>query len=409
MLKIYPVIVAAALLSAAATAQAQSSNGIWSLDGYGTVGVAHSSDEMADYVPNFILSEGPGRSHQWDSRLDSRLAVQISAQPSSRLSAVVQVIAEQHYDKSFKPLVEWANVQYQLSPEFSIRAGRTAIGTFMVSDHRKVGYSLPWVRPPADLYHLLPLTNSDGVGVLYQHESDNFRYSAELHYGRTKAEELDGLLEAPTLWNFTNHLQRGPLTLHLSYMRTKAEYGEFLDTIWDAYRAFGPAGEAVVQRYDPNGHWSSFSAIGASYEPGDWFLMAEWGRGNIGSDFGSRDGRYISGGYRFGAITPFITYALVDSHYDHVNGLDASNFPDLLAPTIAQLNAGLAITQDGFGAKQQTWSAGARWDLLPTVSAKLQYDHARTQNGSSGTFRNNPVGYQPRGANIISVTLDFVF
>jgi hypothetical protein len=49
--------------------------------------------------------------------------------------------------------------------------------------------------------------------------------------------------------------------------------------------------------------------FGASYEPGDWFAMGEWTRVNTHSFVGIGTGWYASGGYRFGPLTPYLTYA----------------------------------------------------------------------------------------------------
>src|SRR5256885_12891838 len=65
------------------------------------------------------------------------------------------------------------------------------------------------------------------------------------------------------------------------------------------------------------GDWSSdvcssdlkvdFVGIGASYDPGKWFAMAEWARFDTHSILGARTAWYASGGYRFGKITPYAT------------------------------------------------------------------------------------------------------
>src|SRR5690606_227963 len=75
---------AAALTTASMTAYAQPSDDLWSLDGYGTFGMTHSSEGGADYVPNFIVSEGPGLTRDVDTKLDTRLALQLSVHPNER-------------------------------------------------------------------------------------------------------------------------------------------------------------------------------------------------------------------------------------------------------------------------------------------------------------------------------------
>ncbi|MDO8291185.1 MAG: hypothetical protein Q7T44_18385 [Parvibaculum sp.] len=403
------VVLFLSCLTLSAAVHAQPNNGRWSFNGYGTLGAAHSSERRADYIPNPVNSEGPGRSYRWDPLLDSRAALQVSVEPNEKLYGVVQVVVEKRFDGKFKPKVEWANLQYSLSPSFSVRAGRIALGTYLVSDHRKVGYSLPWLRPPAELYQLVAITNSDGVGFTYQHDFDNSTYSLTTHYGSNKAEEFVGLLEASNIWGVVNQIERGPLTLHASYTATKVKYGPIFQNLWSGYRAFGPAGASVAQRYDATGKWSPFIAAGIRYDPGNWFAMAEWGKGDVGSDFDNRSGWYVSAGYRVGTVSPYLTFARADGGHRSVNGLNAAAFPAALAPAVASLNFGLLEMQQGYAARQQTTSLGARWDVIPSVVAKLQIDHIKTRKESIGTFNNMARGYRPRGADVVSLTVDFVF
>ncbi|MDP1931754.1 MAG: hypothetical protein Q8L60_09880 [Gammaproteobacteria bacterium] len=388
---------------------AQSTNSIWSLNGYGTLGAAHSSENKADYIPSPVFPKGPGSSYNWDAMIDTRAGVQLRVQPNDKLSGVLQVVAEKRFDGKFKPRVEWANLHYALTPSLHVRAGRIALGTYMVSDHRKVGHSLPWLRPPVELYRLIAITSSDGVDLSYQHNFTGGSYTATVSYGSSKAKEFVGLLEASNIWTMVHRVERGPLTLHASYSSAKVDYGRQFHLLWDGFEAFGPAGEVVSARYDATGRWSPFIAVGFQYDPGDWFVMTEWSEGDVGSDFGNRAAWYVSGGYRLGAIAPYVTFARGSGGHRSVNGLDATAFPPSLTPAINTLNESLQVMQEGYGVRQQTVSLGARWDVLPNVAFKGQVDHLHTRKQSLGTFINVAPGYRPREANIISITMDFVF
>ena len=121
---------------------------IFSFSGFGTVGLAHSSEKRADFIANDLQLRGAGRNGKWSAEVDSRIGVQLDAKFNSQLSAVLQVTSEQRYDGSYKPELEWANIKYQITPDLSVRAGRIVLPTFLLSDSRKVGYASPWVRPP---------------------------------------------------------------------------------------------------------------------------------------------------------------------------------------------------------------------------------------------------------------------
>ncbi len=40
--------------------------------------------------------------------------------------------------------------------------------TLIDSESRRVGYANPWVRPPPEIYTLLPITHNDGVDISYR-------------------------------------------------------------------------------------------------------------------------------------------------------------------------------------------------------------------------------------------------
>ena len=109
---------------------------IFSFSGFGTLGEVHSSQDQADFTSTPFKPSGAGFSHAWSADVDSVIGAQVNANFTPRLSAVVQVVSEQNYDNSYRPHVEWANIRYEFTPDFSVRAGRTALPVLMVSDTR---------------------------------------------------------------------------------------------------------------------------------------------------------------------------------------------------------------------------------------------------------------------------------
>jgi hypothetical protein len=61
-------------------------------------------------------------------------------------------------------------------------------------------------------------------------------------------------------------------------------------------------------------------------------------------------------------------------------------------------------------AVQDNTSVGVRWDATGSTAFKLQFDHVRPRDGSSGTLENIQPGYRyGRSFGVISASLDFVF
>lgn len=372
------------------------------------MGTAWSDNRNADYIANALNGEGPGRSRATDPGVDTRFGFQAETQFNDRISTVVQVVVERQFDGDFKPTLEWANISYQLTPDLSLRAGRTALDTFLVSDHRKVSYALPWLRPPTELYQLVSISNSDGLDATYQRRVGESLITVSALYGLNTMDELDGFLEAPNLWGIFPRLELGNLVIKGSYTSYKLVYGQ-LEDLWSAFEAFGPAGRDVVDRYRSSKRRSVFTALAFNYDPGTWFVMGEWGRSDTRSDFGARSGWYLSAGRREGNWTPYLTYARAQGGHSSVSGLEATAFPALLHERIAALNTILLRSQDGLAPRQQTASVGTRWDFAPGFSAKLQFDFIDPEPGSSGTFRNLVRPRNPGDTRIFSATVDMVF
>lgn len=167
----------------------------FSFSGFGTLGVVHTSEDQADFTSSLSKPNGAGYSHAWSVDVDSLIGGQVTANLSPKLSAVLQVIAEQNYDNTYQPHVEWANIKYQFTPKFSARAGRTVLPTFLLSDTRKVGYTYPWVRPPLEVYRLMPVTNIDGVDARYSLYTGEISNNLQANYGNVKI-KLPGLVQS---------------------------------------------------------------------------------------------------------------------------------------------------------------------------------------------------------------------
>ena len=111
---------------------------------------------------------------------------------------------------------------------------------------------------------------------------------------------------------------------------------------------------------------------------------------------------YVTGGYRFGSLTPYATYANTKSQMARESGIPLA--------AAAPLNAGLnQLVSNQFNGAQNSVSAGLRWDFMKNVALKGQYDHINLGAGSSGRLSARP-GFTPGGhVNLFSAALDFVF
>jgi hypothetical protein len=383
---------------------------MFSFGGFGTAGLVHSSEPQADFTSSLFKPDGAGYSHAWSADVDSRFGGQVTANFTPKLSAVVQVIVEQNYDNTYRPHVEWANVAYQFTPDFRVRAGRTVLPTFLLSDTRNVAYTYSWVRPPMEVYHLAQITVSDGVDASYQMHTGDFTNVLQVHYGNGEDHLPNnaGDIKARQSWGLSYTGEYHAAAAHIGYESTRVTVNG-LNVIFDAFRQFGPEGVALANKYDVDNKAVSVITVGARYDPGQWFVIGEAGHRVTHAVFGTGNGWYLSGGYRLGALTPYLTYGRANANNLSDPGLNLSTLPPSLGGTAAGLNAALNSLLSTKPV-QNTLSIGARWDFMGNAAFKLQYDHTRIGKGSSGVLSDLQPGFRTGGEfNLISAQIDFVF
>lgn len=382
----------------------------WTFAGYGSLGVVHSSESAANFSANAINPGSAGFSRAYSFDVDSRLAGQIDFAINPQWSAVLQVVSERNLDHDFSPSIEWANVKYRYSPDLSVRVGRIALPIFLIGDYRKASYALPWVRPPVEVYSALPVSNSDGVDVSYRWNAGMLKNITQVSFGGTDLRvTATAHARARQLIGLSNTSVMGFLTVRASVLTTTLTL-DVAKPLFDAFRQFGPGGAAIAAAYDVDSKRTTAGAIGFNYDPGNWFLMGEVGRMNARSYLGDKTVAYLSSGYRFGDLTPYLTYSRAKSNQP-INdpGLPLAGLPPQLAPAAAYLNAQLDGALSSI-AVQHTSTAGVRWDFMRDRSLKLQYDRVHPEGGSNGTLTNvQPSFVSGHAINVVSAMLDFVF
>jgi len=322
----------------------------------------------------------------------------------------VQVVAQQRYDDSYEPTVDWANLKYQVTPDFSVRLGRIALPSFLVADYRDVGYAMPWVRTPEEVYDLVPISNSDGIDFRYRMHFGEAISTWQASFGVTNIGAPSGYsATVRAIRGITNTTEFGATTIRVNYLKGKLSLNS-ADALFSAFDQFGPPGVAISDRYNADDKLASFAGIGINYDPGQWFLMAEIGQAKTNSYIGNETGGYISGGYRFGKVAPYLTLARVDANSNRSDpGLPTTGLPPPLAGEVMQLNQGLNDILSSI-AVQKSVAIGVRWDVMKNVAFKAEYEAIQLGAGSPGNLVNSQPGFTGGGrVNVFSVLVDFVF
>jgi hypothetical protein len=338
---------------------------MFSFNGFGTLGVVHSNDNQADFVSNPAQPKGAGFTDSWSATPDTKLGIQLKAAFTDRLSAVVQVMSQYQYDGTFKPDLEWGNLKYQVTPDLSIRAGRIAIPTFMVSDSLNLGYALPYARIPLEIYSQLPITHSDGVDGSYSTHAGAATNTVQAFIGDFTSKLPDqGSYDIDLQYGFADTIEYGAATLHFSYQTLRYDLS-FL---------------GLVLRKDSQ----QIATIGAGYDPGKWFISGELIRAPDDA-FGLFYAGYVNVGLRFEKVSPYLGYAR--AAMSRVGTLGFTPFID-----------------------QDTTTLGVRWDLRKNIDFKAQLDHTARHGGFNQFLVNQQPGFQERGTDeILTLLVDFVF
>src|SRR5664279_4588835 len=165
------------------------------LRGFGTVGVAKSSSDQAEFMRD--LSQPRGISNHWSGRIDTVLGGQANWQINSTVEMVGQVVSRYHYDGSRNPELMWAFAKWDPDARVSFRAGRIGADFMMLADSRLVGYSYLPVRPSVDFFGPLFFSHFDGADASLTLPLNNDLVRGKLFAGATH-EKATG---APGIWD----------------------------------------------------------------------------------------------------------------------------------------------------------------------------------------------------------------
>jgi hypothetical protein len=279
----------------------------------------------------------------------------------------------------------------------------------IVSDYRKVGFAIPWVRPPIEVYSLVPVTNSDCMDASYSFSRGEITNTLITLVGQKDIDTpASGTWKARDTIGIFDTVEFGNTLLRAGYMKSDIN-SVTINSLMNLFRQFGPAGTLIADGYDIEDEPIDLWVAGGRYDADDWFVMAEWVRSESESFLRTDTAWYVSGGYRLGQFTPYASIA-------HKNNLDIGSHPALDATFLPPMLQGFASVLNAelenlvLPDESTTLSMGTRWDFRDSFSLKLQFDHIVLNENSRGVLANIQPSFK-RGddVNVVSATIDFVF
>ncbi len=420
---------AAGLALLAPAAQAADGPGL-KFSGFGTLGVVSQS------VPEGwgFMREGaqPAPTSQLSLTPDSRTGVQVDWRPHIEIEASLQaVLRKRPAGTPLSEAISWAYLSWRPTPNTRLRLGRTSPDIFLYANSRHVGYALPWVRPPSDLYGFLNSHALDGVEGSHQWLTDDTAWLVRGAAGRLQPSNSGAnrpgidpfLIRGRDVLVLTGQRESGPLLLKASYMQVQLHLSldETLQPLTQALSGLAalpfpgwsdqvaPLQAAMWTRGQ-----ARYSALGLQYDSHPWLLHAEVSRLNAsgGSMLPALRG-YVSLGYRWNDWT---FYGLVGRILAEKRPVFAPDSQALLGPFIgpegaAQAQVALdaaAMAGNSYRHDQSSVALGMRWELASRVALKLQVDRTKVHAYGAGQWQSDG---SPVATNnlVTSLALDFVW
>ncbi|RLJ17010.1 hypothetical protein DJ031_16270 [bacterium endosymbiont of Escarpia laminata] len=376
------------------------------IGGFGTASLSCFSSDTADYVIN-DQPEGPGRTRHCDAGLDSTLGVQLDLGLSESVDFGLQIVAGRNVERNFKPDVTLAQLRWRPTDALTLRLGRMPSSAFLHAENRQVRYAMPWVRPPLEVYGLVPAFSQDGLEII--NEGSFGRWQTEWHGGITRiafdvaasnSRETFPIEANGAFLNLTLRDRNTQIKLGYGYSKTSF-------TSADAEALFGalsalvfPDGAQLADDLAIDQAATHLFGLGMSHEQNDWLAMAEFGFRSIEGFFRDQYGAYVTLGKRFGPWMPYSTLA-----WRWTRGPDSDSRAGFLQP---QVDVVLASSRYD----TSSLALGLSREITEQATLKFQADWIQPDKNSWGLYYNHAPDYDyanPDSDWLFTLSLDFIF
>lgn len=342
-------------------------------NGFATATVSVLNDDQGgEYIPD--LYGYPGISQTANFGLDSLIGLQFDYRVNEQINVVAQLVAQGRND--YEVNAEWAYIGYQINDQLRLRAGRFGLPTFMFSETIHVGQSYPWARLPVEVYNGVPVTNFDGVDLLYRQPLGDWNLDAQVLVGGSNTE----LFRTENAIGANVSLSNGDLTARVGIVSSKL-------TLDSTALIPTPACPLLCVYEAP----TSFANAGFLYDNGKLFLAGELSQLKVDGWLKDWNAGYISAGFYQGKWMSYVLWSKINA----TNGDECLNNPGC-APQFASSYE-----------EQSTLAAGAKYTLSSNVNLKGQYDHVHNFNGTTGLMSGGPTPPDAFGVFTLSLTASF--
>lgn len=340
---------------------------------------------------------------------DSLIGLQANARWNEQLEAVLQATSRLNPDNTWRPEITRGFARYQPDDAVMLRAGRIGYDIYLGADSRDIGYSYLTIRPPVEVYGVVPNDHFDGADATFTHPLGDGLGRAYVYAGRTSSSTVqpDGTradIDGNKVWG-------GSLGYVYKSWDFRIGAGTYLlgkaapvDPLIAALSLTGvPESLALANELARKGRKTNYFQASISYDEGPMQAQLFLARLDAESAPGTKENLgYALLGYRLGKFTPYTVFSAVDSYAD----IMPTGLPNL--PVFAALNGAAEATQTALQATQHTFSLGVRIDIAPKMDVKLQIDRVWMKQTNLVLDSNVPPLTRAT-MTVIGLGLDFIF
>ena len=401
-------LAATALACLATNVAAQTGDSLFSVSGFGTLGAVYHDRESVAFRRDISKPDG-AKARQASLAQDSMLGVQLTARPSNRLEASLQLVSRHNIDVGYTPQVTWAYAKFKPTEEISLRAGRLGIEAYMAGDSAEIGYAnlmlrqlvvfYPQTHDGLDAELLLPAGNGSlrlkgmlGAPIGKQLVGDTpYKYAGSIW----------GALAEYNLHHWTGRLSAGQLKL-----KNENDNPDIV-AVRNAL-TMAPNGARIVDALSLKNRTLSYASLALAYDNGP--LRGQFDISRTSSS-GWSDLATFAGfiGYRLGQFTPYLGYSR--EHNDR--GILSTGFAPGLSAETDTLNLISGLAQGGLKTDQSDIAIGVRYDFARNAALKVQADRIRYRAPlsiiDSSLYATPYENWQQKKLHLFSMALEFVF
>ena len=342
------------------------------ISGFASVAAAKSDNDTPYYYTRNITDE-------WCFDCDTIVGLQADIFPTDWLHASAQLV-KRPSDNFSDPDLEWAYISVEPIADLKIRAGRLRSPTFMYSQVVFVNQAYPWVRLPAEVYDTTGgFTRYDGIDGYYTWVLNDSLLLQVQPYAAFETSIDDNEInntyydvDLKELYGLRLDLESDVWSVYLNYFEARLDITTVENIIPIEFNDFGvPIKFGKLSVPIDSKTWS----YGLKYEWQDFTVIFE---GTTSKD--APWGGYVSLLYHYHDWTPYVVYG------KRTGG------------------------EEGNKDKSDSFSLGARYDILPNLAAVAEWHYTKAKGDSRGSFT-YPTGQEPddRSANIFTLGLNYSF